>query len=157
MPTDAVHVSIACADTGFHGRGEGPSALHSEETMTIIDNSRLPRAEIPGIAHVTLAGSANGLHALSVWRQSIAPGGATPPHRHDCEEVVLVERGRGELRLGGSTQPFGPDNTLVIPRNADHQIVNTGDEPLQVIGIFATAPVEVFLPDGTSLALPWPS
>ena len=125
--------------------------------MTIIDNSRLPRAEIPGIVHVTLAGSANGLHALSVWRQSVAPGGATPPHRHDCEEVVLVERGRGELRLGGSAKPFGPDNTLVIPRNADHQIVNTGDEPLHVIGIFATAPVEVFLPDGTPLALPWPS
>ena len=125
--------------------------------MSVIRNETLPRAALPGIEHVTLAGSEAGLESLSVWRQSIAPGGATPPHRHDCEEVVLVSRGRGELRLEGRIHEFGPDTTLVVPPDAPHQIVNTGDEPLELVGIFSTSPVRVTFPDGTPLELPWAS
>jgi len=125
--------------------------------MQIIRNADLPRAALPGLAHVTLAGSKNGLRNLSVWRDSIAPGSATPPHRHDCEEVVLIQAGRGTLHYEGEAHRFGPDTTLVVPRNALHQIVNDGDEPLQLIGIFAMSPVEVFLPDGLPFDLPWAS
>jgi len=125
--------------------------------MNVIQNSRLPRAALPGIDHVTLAGSENGLKGLSIWRQSIAPGGATPPHRHDCEEVVLVRSGCGELHLNGQVHSFGPDTTLVVPRNAAHQIVNVGDAPLEITGVFAVSPVAVFFPDGQPIELPWTS
>lgn len=125
--------------------------------MSVIRNSELPRAGLPGLDHVTLAGSDNGLENLSVWRQSIAPGGATPPHRHDCEEVVLIQSGSGELHLEGQIHRFGADTTLVVPRNAPHQIINTGDEPMALIGVFAVSPVNVFLPDGEPLELPWTS
>lgn len=125
--------------------------------MTTICNWKLPRAALPGIEHVTLAGSENGLKNLSIWRQSIAPGGATPPHRHDCEEVVLISAGRGEVSLNGKVHPFGPDTTLVIPRNAPHQITNVGDDFLELVGVLAMSPVEVFFPDGRPIELPWPS
>lgn len=125
--------------------------------MHVIENANLPRAALPGVDHVTLAGSAQGLRRLSVWRQSLAPGAATPPHRHDCEEVVLVLAGRGTLHIEGETREFGPDSTLVVPPDVPHQIVNTGDEPLQVLGIFGVSPVAVCLPDGTPLDLPWAS
>lgn len=125
--------------------------------MAVIQNAHLPRAALPGLEHVTLAGAEAGLTALSVWRQSIAPGGATPPHRHDCEEVVLVARGSGELHLEGRVLPFGPDTTLVVPRDAPHQILNTGDVPLEIHGIFSVSPVVVRFPDGTPLELPWES
>jgi len=36
--------------------------------MCVIQNSELPRAALPGIEHVTLAGSDNGLNNLSVWK-----------------------------------------------------------------------------------------
>lgn len=125
--------------------------------MYVIANAHREHATLPGIDHVTLAGSADGLSSLSVWRQEIAPGAATPPHRHDCEEVVIVEHGRGRLLIGGEAREFGPDTTLVIPRNADHQIVNAGDEPLRCVAVFAATPVAVELPDGSPLALPWNS
>jgi mannose-6-phosphate isomerase-like protein (cupin superfamily) len=125
--------------------------------MHVIENETLPDATLPGIEHRTLAGTAQGLAHLSVWRQAIAPGGATPPHRHDCEEVILVEAGRGKLVSGGATRTFGPDTTLVIPPNADHQIFNIGDEPLRTTAVFAMTPVAVFLPDGAPLPLPWAS
>lgn len=125
--------------------------------MSVIPNSELPRAALPGIEHVTLAGSENGLTSLSIWKQSIAPGGATPPHRHDCEEVVLVQGGSGELHLEGEVKRFGADTTLVVPRNALHQIINIGEDSLQLIGVFAASPVEVFFPDGQLIELPWSS
>ncbi len=46
--------------------------------MSIIHNAELPRASLPGIDHVTLAGSMNGLQRFSVWHQTIAPGEASP-------------------------------------------------------------------------------
>lgn len=125
--------------------------------MNVIQNSELPHAALPGLDHVTLAGSENGLKNLSIWRDRIAPGGATPPHRHDCEEVVLIQAGRGELHLDEQVHRFGPDTTLVVPRNAVHQIINVGDGPLELIGVFAVSPVAVFFPDGQPIELPWTS
>lgn len=125
--------------------------------MYVIHNSQLKRAALPGIEHVTLAGSQNGLKGLSIWKQSVAPGGATPPHRHDCEEVVLIHGGQGELHIDGEVHRFGPDTTLVVPRNATHQIINVGDTPLDLTGIFGISPVAVFLPDGEPVQLPWTS
>lgn len=125
--------------------------------MNVIQNSELPRAALPGIENVTLAGSQNGLKHLSIWKNSIAPGGATPPHRHDCEEVVLVLAGCGELHLDGQVHRFGPDTTLIVPRNVPHQILTVGDMPLELIGVFSMTPVAVFFPDGQPIELPWAS
>ena len=125
--------------------------------MYVLDNASLPRSTLPGIHHTTLAGSANGLASLSIWRQTIAAGEATPPHRHDCEEVVVVLAGGGELHAAGAVHRFGPDTTLVLPANVDHQIVNTGREPLQLIAAFSATPVGTMFPDGQPIALPWES
>ena len=125
--------------------------------MYVVDRATQPSSSLPGLAHRTLAGSAQGLSSLSVWRQTIDPGAATPPHRHDCEEVVVVEQGTGRLLIGGEARAFGPGSALVIPRNADHQIVNDGDGPLTMTAAFSVSPVEVFLPDGSPFPLPWAS
>jgi mannose-6-phosphate isomerase-like protein (cupin superfamily) len=117
--------------------------------MFILQNAQQPAAQLPGIHHKTLAGSEQGLRHLSIWRQEIAGGQATPPHHHDCEEVVIVD--------AGQIVPFGPDATLLIPPNVDHQILNTGKETLRITAAFSTSPVQVFLPDGRPLPLPWNS
>jgi mannose-6-phosphate isomerase-like protein (cupin superfamily) len=123
--------------------------------MYVRENSKEAWAHLPGIDHQTLAGSGDGLGHLSVWRNTIAPGGATPPHRHDCEEVVVVQSGRGTLFVEGRGQEFGPDTTLLIPAHVDHQIVNTGDQPLTLIAAFSATPVKVTLPGGEPFELPW--
>ena len=104
--------------------------------MTINANPQIPFQAMPGLQHQTLAGSDEGLKHLSVWRQNMAPGAATPPHRHDCEEVVLVASGSGEVHMQGKVLRFGPDSTLVIPPNVDHQIFNTGSEPMMMVAAF---------------------
>jgi mannose-6-phosphate isomerase-like protein (cupin superfamily) len=123
--------------------------------MFVHRNALLPAAELPGIVHTTLAGCDLGARRLSIWRQRIASGAATPPHRHDCEEVVLVEAGRGRILVDGRTVEFGTDSTIVLPANCDHQIINDGDEPLMLIAAFSATPVGTFTPGGASIDLPW--
>lgn len=125
--------------------------------MRVIDNATLPHAQLPGIDHVTLAGATAGLSKLSVWQQTIAPGGATPAHFHDCEEVVLVAAGTGAIRGLNGWHTFGAGTTLVIPPLEEHQIANTGNTTMQLVGIFSATPVGVFAPNGGPLDLPWSS
>ena len=123
--------------------------------MYVIDNHQLPRAALPGIEHQTLANADNGLTRLSVWRQSMAPGAATPPHSHDCDEVVLCLSGSGEVHSEGRVQRFGADSTVVLAQGRDHQLFNVGPEPLEIVGLFGATPVLTRLPDGSAIELPW--
>ena len=125
--------------------------------MRVIDNANLPRSQLPGLDHVTLAGADVGLRGLSVWRQTIDPGGSTPPHFHDCEEVVLVTDGTGAVHGPSGSHTLGSGTTLVFPPLEEHQIVNTGSTPLELVGIFSATPVGVFQPGGAALDLPWRS
>lgn len=125
--------------------------------MQILSQSRPEPTPIPGVHHATWASHADGLSQLSVWRQRLDPGAATPPHAHPCDEVVLCESGWGELVVDGERRRFNAGSTLVLPRDRLHQIVNAGPQPLEIVGIFGQTPVAVTLPDGEVLDLPWRS
>lgn len=124
-------------------------------TMKVIAPTLPVASAIPGVAHATLAGGADGLSQLSVWRQTMAPGAATPPHAHDCDEVVLCLGGSGEVHSEGRVERFGADCTLVLPAGREHQIFNNGAQPLETIGLFAATQVTTRSLDGSPLALPW--
>jgi mannose-6-phosphate isomerase-like protein (cupin superfamily) len=123
--------------------------------MYVIANEQREKVAFPGIEHVTLAGSDDGLAGLSIWRQSVQRGAATPPHKHDCEEVVLVSAGSGALHIDGRVIPFGADSTLVLPPDTPHQIINTGTAELKLLGIFSASPVRTYFPNGDRIDLPW--
>lgn len=123
--------------------------------MNLLAQQRPEPTALPGIEHTTWAGSADGLAQLSVWRQTMAPGAATPPHSHDCDEVVLCLGGWGEVHSNGQVRRFGADSTLVLPRGQVHQLFNVGPMPLETVGIFASTPVSTRLPDGQCIELPW--
>ncbi len=123
--------------------------------MTVYANTALTPNILPGLAHSTLAGAEHGLRQLAVWSQSIDAGAGSPPHRHDCEEVILILEGSGALSIDGAELPFTQGQTLVIPPNKPHQIFNTGERALRLIAALSAAPVRVEFPDGTEIDLPW--
>jgi quercetin dioxygenase-like cupin family protein len=130
--------------------------MSTAQPQFVFENLAPAPSALPGIHHVTLAGSHQGLRQLSVWQQVLEPGAATPPHRHDCEEVVLCTAGRGELRIDGQpSQAFGADTTLRLPPQVLHEIVNAGGEPLHMVAVFSETPVTAYLPDGEAIDLPW--
>ena len=125
--------------------------------MQVIEQTYPETTALPGVSHATWAGAAEGLAQLSIWRQTLASGAATPPHRHDCDEVVLCLSGWGEVHGDGRVQRFGADTTVVLPKGSLHQLFNVGTHPLELVGIFAATPVAAYLPDGEIIALPWRS
>lgn len=125
--------------------------------MHVIEQNRPAPTDIPGVAHVTWAGEADGLEQLSVWRQTLAPGAATPPHHHDCDEVVMCLGGWGELHTDGETHRFTADSILVLPKGRVHQIFNVGPQPLETLAVLGQTPVLTRQPDGQVLPLPWRS
>jgi len=125
--------------------------------MNVIEQTRPQPTPLPGVDHTTYACGADGLSELSLWRQTLAPGAATPPHRHDCDEVVLCLAGAGEVHADGRARSFGADCTVVLPARRDHQIVNVGSVPLEIVGIFAATPVVTRSTDGLAIDLPWRS
>jgi mannose-6-phosphate isomerase-like protein (cupin superfamily) len=125
--------------------------------MYVIDQPHPEPTPIPGVSHATWACSDNGLEQLSLWRQTLAPGAATPPHSHDCDEVVMCHAGHGVVHIDDEAHSFGPDKTLILRRNQVHQIFNTGPDPLEILGVFGATPVNVFVPDCGRLEVPWRS
>lgn len=123
--------------------------------MRIIEQTKPEATALPGIEHVTWVGAAEGLKDMSLWRQTMAPGAATPPHSHDCDEVVLCLSGWGEVHSEGQVRRFGADTTLVLPAGRVHQLFNVGPLPLETIAVFGATPVATRLPEGERIELPW--
>ena len=123
--------------------------------MNVNHNASMPKHDLPGLVHQTLAGQGDGLNSIEVWRQTISAGATTPVHRHDCEEVIVILKGQGMCRSAEKDCHFKEDDTLVIPSGVTHQICNTGDTDLYIIATLAMAPVQVEHADGAAMALPW--
>ncbi|MEQ8234408.1 MAG: cupin domain-containing protein [Gammaproteobacteria bacterium] len=123
--------------------------------MNVNHNAALEVHHLPGLEHRTLAGARDGLQGFEVWRQTITAHAATPVHRHDCEEVIVIFSGTGVCHCEGREFHFKADDTLVIPANVVHQICNTGDTALEIMATLAMSPVKVETADGAPLPLPW--
>jgi len=60
-----------------------------------------------------------------------APGTVFTPHVHEeSEDVIIVLKGKGEIRSGDSLLPFEAGDALYVPAGVFHGTINTGDEPL---------------------------
>ncbi|KAG2629683.1 hypothetical protein PVAP13_3KG444800 [Panicum virgatum] len=134
------------------------------DTSLVKDVGRMHQSSygIDGFSHITVAGAlAHGLKEVEVWLQTIVPGERTPIHRHSCEEVFVVLKGKGTLLLGSSTLkypgqpqeiPIFQNSTFTVPVNDPHQVVNSDEhEDLQVLVVISRPPVKIFLYDDWSM------
>ena len=70
-----------------------------------------------------------------------------PPHKHlgmhtdSAEEIVYIAAGQGEAIIGDERGPVEAGSLALIPSMVPHDVVNTGDEPLRVVGFFSSATV----------------
>ena len=99
-----------------------------------------------------LSTPSRGAAQVEMWRTVADAGSATPPHRHDTEEVVVVLRGTGRARIDDVEVRYQPGDTLILPAGRLHQLFADSDgEYLAAMPLGST----VIAPDGEVMELPW--
>ena len=69
---------------------------------------------------------------------TIPPGGEIGEEVHsDTDQVLMFVDGRGEARLAGQTSQIGANDLVFVRAGTRHNFVNTGDEPLRLITVYA--------------------
>ena len=98
--------------------------------------------ETYGQAHIhwLASAAASGAKELTVGITTIAPGGASPLHRHpNCEEVLHMLRGEiDQVVEGQPTVRMKAGDTITIHRNVKHHAINAGQVPAEMIVVFSS-------------------
>ena len=105
--------------------------------MPIVDYAALP--EFPmrdGITGKWIASRERGASGVGVLANTVQPGRAAPLHRHEYEEVILVEAGKIWVEMDKVRTTATPGQCVIIPANAAHAWGNEGPEVLRVLFVW---------------------
>ncbi len=90
-------------------------------------------------SHILLDAGDLGSRNLTVTWVEVPPGAEQRAHSHaDSEQVYVIVRGRGRMRVAGDTEQVSEGDLVFIPPGAEHGIVNDGPE--QLVYISAASP-----------------
>jgi putative monooxygenase len=79
-----------------------------------------------------------GSKNLALGVNETPPGSMVPEHSHETEEeVMLFLSGAGTFITEDEEIPVGPGICVYNPPGGKHRIVNTGDEVLKFVWIYA--------------------
>lgn len=93
----------------------------------------LTAATMRGVTGRVVLGQADGADNYCMRIIEVAPGGAIPPHKHPWEHEQFVHAGTGRILRDGHWVDIKAGSVLLIPSNVEHQIENTGAEPLVIV------------------------
>ena len=141
------------AATHDHGTPSAKSA-GTAARPAVIPHAGLAAFTNNGNTLTGLATRSHGAQTFEVWRSSVLPGGATPLHTHETEEVFVVLSGKGEVQVGDEIIPFAAPATVIAPAGVPHQLRNTGTEPTEQIVVVGIGSI-IFDHEGEPMNLPW--
>lgn len=116
------------------------------EAWSETDERRGARFNFPIFSSTSACGSA-------VVYFEVDPGKHLGMHTDSAEEVVMVLEGTAEVVVGGERGRLETGELALVPALVPHDVFCAGDEPLRVVGWFASATVvsvfdEPFAPIG---------
>jgi len=84
-----------------------------------------------------LVNEENGWDDYVLRKFEVQKGGHSGDHAHDYEHIVYVLEGKGTMTMEGKEYPVEKGCYTVIPKNVQHQLLNTNDsgEDLQFLCI----------------------
>jgi mannose-6-phosphate isomerase-like protein (cupin superfamily) len=81
------------------------------------------------------AGFTSGLTRFPIGRK-------VPFHSHNCDEQVTILEGAALVEVEGEEpKPVQPYDTTYIPEGTSHRFINTGDNPLLILWVYASTQV----------------
>jgi mannose-6-phosphate isomerase-like protein (cupin superfamily) len=78
------------------------------------------------------AGDLQGTELTVTWVE-VDPGSGQRPHSHAPEQVYVIVRGRGRMKVGDEELAVVEGDLIHIPPGALHGIENTADEVLSYV------------------------
>jgi quercetin dioxygenase-like cupin family protein len=84
----------------------------------------------------------NGANDSCVIYFAVPPGKRLGRHADTAEETQLFIGGSGQLLLDDGAKPVKKGDVIVLTAGTMHDLHNTGDEDLRVIGFFSSPKVE---------------
>ena len=128
-------------------------------THALVDLAKEGRGQATANRQFTLGVTpAVGCRSVTQFIGFVPPGRA-PDHFHRYDEVLYVLAGAGVLHIEGESAPFRRGTAVHLPARLVHSLENTGEDELQLLGVFrpAGSPAEAYYPDGTPAAYPEPA
>jgi len=96
------------------------------------------RRDPPRTSWILVSEKTVGAKNLAVGINETAPGSMVPEHEHVSEEeVMLFLSGRGVFVTEDEEIPLEPGVCVYNPPGGRHKILNTGDEVLRFVWIYA--------------------
>lgn len=92
----------------------------------------------PGEAGYFAFGAEYGFDSLSFILTETHPHGGPPLHAHSFEEAHVLLTGTMEYIIGEQRFTASAPYIARVPANASHTFINSGDAPLNLIGVFST-------------------
>lgn len=82
---------------------------------------------------------AHGTKETATVYFEIAPGDNLGMHTDSAEELLVILEGEAEVIIGDEKAKADERTVALVPVMVPHDIINTGDETLKVLGIFGGA------------------
>jgi mannose-6-phosphate isomerase-like protein (cupin superfamily) len=122
--------------------------------MYVSDRSSAPKRELDGlVSHILLEeGDAPG-GELSITWVDVEPGAEQKPHSHGPQQVYVITRGTGRMKVGDDERDVSEGQMVFIPPETQHGIVNTGEGVLTYVSAATPAFPVTDLYDAGQLSL----
>jgi mannose-6-phosphate isomerase-like protein (cupin superfamily) len=96
--------------------------------------SEAPRRERDGlVSRALLRGRDLPEARMTVTWVEVAPGSGQRPHSHAPEQVYVIVRGRGKMKVGSEERVVMEGDLIHIPPDTVHGIENPSDEVLTYV------------------------
>ena len=85
---------------------------------------------VKGVTGRVVIGNSDGAKNFCMRIFELSEKGYSPRHSHEWEHEILIHSGKGEVLNNEKWVPVSKGHVVFIPGNEDHQIRNTGKDPL---------------------------
>jgi mannose-6-phosphate isomerase-like protein (cupin superfamily) len=76
-------------------------------------------------------------HNLQLVVMTLQPGDEIGMEVHDDrDQFFRIEEGKGQVWIDGKANEVKADDGIIVPQGANHNVVNTGKEPLRLYTIY---------------------